>query len=59
MTLLGPGGMGKTRLALAAAETASAFRERVCFVPLADVETPELMVSAIVERAGLRLLQGR
>lgn len=48
VTLLGPGGIGKTRLALAAAATTGAFRDQVCFVPLADVETPEFMLSAIV-----------
>jgi predicted ATPase/DNA-binding SARP family transcriptional activator len=48
VTLLGPGGIGKTRLALAAATTTSASREQVCFVPLVDVETPEFMLSAIV-----------
>lgn len=46
LTLLGPGGIGKTRLALAAAQHVAA-RDGVVFVPLAAVLTPEQMVTAI------------
>lgn len=39
LTLLGPGGIGKTHLALAAATLAQAgFADGVCFITLADVE---------------------
>jgi predicted ATPase len=48
LTLLGPGGIGKTRLALAvAAAHTAAFADGVAFVALAAVETPNQIVSAI------------
>jgi len=48
LTIIGPGGIGKTRLVLqAAAQEAFAFRDGACFVPLADVSAPERAVSAI------------
>lgn len=54
LTLLGPGGMGKTRLALevASAQT-GAFGDGVAFVPLASVSTPDQIVSAIGDALGL------
>lgn len=48
ITLVGPGGVGKTRLAIAAAAQAQPhFQNGVCFVPLAAVSTTELMISSI------------
>jgi predicted ATPase/DNA-binding SARP family transcriptional activator len=48
LTIIGPGGIGKTRLVLqAAAQEAFAFRDGACFVPLVEVSAPELVVSAI------------
>lgn len=48
LTLLGPAGIGKTRLALeAAAGQTDAFGDGVVFVPLASVGAPNLIVSAI------------
>lgn len=48
LTLYGPGGVGKTRLAIQiAAELIGDFREGVFFVPLAPVQSPEHMVSTI------------
>ena len=48
LTLLGPGGVGKTRLALeTAAREACGFRDGACWVSLEAADTPELVVSAI------------
>ena len=48
VTLLGPGGMGKTRLGLqTGSEQIENFRHGVYFVPLAPVESAEMIVSAI------------
>ena len=55
VTLTGPGGVGKTRLALAAAR-AAAHRAPgpACFVPLAPLRDPHLVAPAIAEALGLR-----
>jgi diguanylate cyclase (GGDEF)-like protein len=48
VTLLGPGGIGKTRLALAVAATASRdLTEGAVFVPLADTTEPDQVVAEI------------
>lgn len=48
ITLVGAGGMGKTRLALAAAERRLGhFRDGVYFVPLDSVEQPERIISTL------------
>jgi predicted ATPase/class 3 adenylate cyclase len=50
VTLTGPGGSGKTRLAVAvAAELTETFPDGVFFVPLASVTTPEVMWTTIAE----------
>jgi predicted ATPase/DNA-binding SARP family transcriptional activator/Tfp pilus assembly protein PilF len=50
LTLVGPGGTGKTRLVLAAAAALlGAFPSGVYFVSLAPVSEPEFIVSAIAE----------
>jgi predicted ATPase/DNA-binding SARP family transcriptional activator len=53
LTLTGPGGSGKTRLALeAAARLEDAFRGAVWFVPLADLTETSLLLSAIQQALG-------
>jgi predicted ATPase/DNA-binding SARP family transcriptional activator len=54
LTLTGPGGVGKTRLAVqAACEAASGFPDGVFFVPLMPLTSAEFLVSAIA--AALKL----
>jgi predicted ATPase/transcriptional regulator with XRE-family HTH domain len=54
LTLLGPGGIGKTRLALEVAAThTTAFADGVAFVALASVSTPNQIVSTITDTLGL------
>ncbi|GAB4440569.1 MAG: BTAD domain-containing putative transcriptional regulator [Anaerolineae bacterium] len=56
LTLVGPGGIGKTRLALEAAAQASAgFDNQVYFVPLASVNSPEFIAPALAQAVGLVL----
>ena len=47
VTLLGPGGVGKTRLALEVAHQSDGFAERAVFVSLAPVREAELVLPAI------------
>jgi class 3 adenylate cyclase len=55
LTLTGPGGTGKTRLALqAAADLLEDFEERVSFVSLAAVTDPDLFFKEIAGALGLR-----
>ncbi|HVK04573.1 MAG TPA: BTAD domain-containing putative transcriptional regulator, partial [Armatimonadaceae bacterium] len=54
VTITGPGGAGKTRLALAAArEMASAFAGALAFAPLADVEDPRTIPATLAAALGL------
>lgn len=53
LTLTGPGGIGKTRLALAAAvEQVGAFTHGVYFVPLAPLNSADYLVPAIAQAIG-------
>jgi non-specific serine/threonine protein kinase len=55
LTLTGPGGIGKTRLALRVLEAARpAFAGRVAFVPLAAIRDPDLVLPAIAHNLGVR-----
>lgn len=61
ITLLGPGGMGKTRLALALARdqlAARAFPGGVFFVPLAAIRDPGEVLAQVAEAIGARPLPG-
>jgi predicted ATPase/class 3 adenylate cyclase len=53
LNMVGPGGIGKTRLALqAAAEQIAFFKHGVYFVPLQSVDSAELAVPVIAETIG-------
>lgn len=55
VTLVGPGGMGKTRLAIEAARRSESFAGRAFFVDLLPVATAELLVPAIADAVGIQL----
>jgi predicted ATPase/DNA-binding SARP family transcriptional activator len=56
VTVVGPGGSGKTRLALqAAANYGARTGQPVCYVPLATTPTPEVIATAVTEALGLAL----
>ena len=55
LTLTGPGGVGKTRLAIAAAsEIAGDFPDGVAFVNLAPITKPDLVLDTVAGALGLR-----
>ena len=58
-SLVGPGGMGKTRLALQiAAENQQRFAHGVCFVPLAGVQSAAAIPAAIMDALGASFVTG-
>lgn len=62
LTLVGVGGIGKTRLALQAAERLlqiGAFLNGVYFVPLAALDSPDLIVPAIAEACSFKFAGNR
>ncbi len=59
LTLVGPGGMGKTRVAVAVGrEHLTTFADGVFFVPLAAISTPGAVAPAIATALGLPLQSG-
>jgi predicted ATPase/DNA-binding winged helix-turn-helix (wHTH) protein len=56
LTLTGPGGVGKTRLAVALARAlAPAFSDGACFIPLAEVRDAAKVTDFIVDELGLEV----
>ena len=54
LTLTGPGGVGKTRLALRiAADLSSGYTHGVWFVPLAAIREPQIVIPTIAQTLGL------
>jgi predicted ATPase len=58
LTLVGPGGSGKTRLALAAADVARNFGDGVWLVELAPLSDPDLVPQAVASVLGVRETPG-
>jgi predicted ATPase/DNA-binding CsgD family transcriptional regulator len=54
LTLTGPGGVGKTRLAIEAANRLQSAFEAIAYVDLAPVRDPALVLPTIARRLGLR-----
>jgi predicted ATPase len=54
VTLTGPGGVGKTRLAVEVASELDAGFDTVAFVPLASLGDPDLVVATVARAVGLQ-----
>jgi predicted ATPase/DNA-binding CsgD family transcriptional regulator/tetratricopeptide (TPR) repeat protein len=60
LTLVGTGGIGKTRLGLqVATELSNNFADGVCFVPLASIRDPEMVVPTIAQILGIKETGGQ
>lgn len=56
LTIIGPGGIGKTRLAVeVATRVIDRFADGVCFVPLAQQNSPAFLVPALADALGITL----
>ena len=59
LSLIGPGGIGKTRLGLeAVSRLIEAFEDGVYFIPLVDVDSEDLMMTTMADVVGLNFLPG-
>ncbi len=58
LTLTGPGGVGKTRLALQVADDIQPRFDRIAFLPLAAVRDPVLILPAIARSIGIPEIAG-
>lgn len=59
LTLVGPGGIGKTRLAIEVANTQlEIYRDSIYFVPLQSIASPDFIVSTIAAAVGLQFYAG-
>jgi len=60
LTITGPGGVGKTRLSIQVAhEVVDEYRDGACFVSLASVEDPELVIAEIARNLDIQEAPGR
>lgn len=60
LTLIGPGGVGKTRLALqTGARAHSIFKDGAYFVSLAAISNPDLLLPTVAQTLGVREAAGR
>ncbi|NNF26206.1 MAG: adenylate/guanylate cyclase domain-containing protein, partial [Gemmatimonadetes bacterium] len=60
VTLTGPGGTGKTRLALAVGlDVGPSFEDGVCFAPLASIGDPALVIETVAKQLGVPENPGR
>jgi predicted ATPase len=59
LTLVGPGGVGKTRLALRAADLRRTVHDEAWFVDLAGLDDPHLVAKAVITSLGLGDRSGR
>jgi predicted ATPase/serine/threonine protein kinase/DNA-binding CsgD family transcriptional regulator len=60
LTLLGTGGIGKSRVAIQVAnELRYAFADGVCFIPLAKISDPTLVIPAVAQELGIQEQQER
>jgi len=56
VTIIGPGGMGKTTVAVCVSHTLLGdFADAVCFVDVADITDPKLLVTTIASTLGLTI----
>jgi predicted ATPase len=58
LTLVGPGGIGKTRLALEAASQPDSFRDGIYFISLQSLGSPEHIVSTIASAVNFQFFPG-